>query len=138
MACNTSGTANDLIVTGYNEGDDGENGQYCRFQVYVSTLAACGVPDVIPPTPESASDVINRMIASGALATPASQFGYVVLGVFLTLFLQYCFEHRVEIQGLISRGTGGGGLPSLYASNKSSSSSSPSLLSGKGGYGATS
>jgi len=138
LACNTSGTANDLIVTGYNEGDDGENGQYCRFQVYVSTLAACGVPDVIPPTPESASDVINRMIASGALATPASQFGYVVLGVFLTLFLQYCFEHRVEIQGLISRGTGGGGLPSLYASNKSSSSSSPSLLSGKGGYGATS
>lgn len=138
LACNTSGTANDLIVTGYNEGDDGENGQYCRFQVYVSTLAACGVPDVTPPTPESASDVINRMIASGALATPASQFGYVVLGVFLTLFLQYCFEHRVEIQGLISRGTGGGGLPSLYASTKSSSSSSPSLLSGKGGYGATS
>ena len=138
MACNTSGTANDLIVTGYNEGDDGENGQYCRFQVYVSTLAACGIPDPLPtPLPESASDAINRMIASGALATPPSQFGFVILGVFLTLFLQYCWDHKVEIQGLINRGAGGG-LPSLYASSKSSSSSSPSLLATKGGYGATS
>ena len=58
FACDPLGTnTSSLVVTGYNEGDDGENGQNCRFQVYVKSLAACGVTDlVVVPTPVPQSD----------------------------------------------------------------------------------
>ena len=58
FACDPLGTnTSSLVVTGYNEGDDGENGQNCRFQVYMKSLAACGVTDlVVVPTPVPQSD----------------------------------------------------------------------------------
>ena len=135
MACNTSGSANDLVVTGYNEGDDGENGQYCRFQVYVSTLAACGIPDPLPtPPPESASDAINRLLADGTLASRGSQFGYVILGGLLTIAFQYAYEHRVTLHGMISKGSTGS-LSTIFAGTKTST---PPLIPKASGYGATS
>ena len=93
LACDPFGDASSLVVTGYNEGDDGEDGQYCRFQVYAKSLAACGVADPGPaaptPAPQSASDAINALVASGALVGAGGQFGFVVLGCALTLLVQW-------------------------------------------------
>lgn len=114
LACDPAGSAYDLIVTGYNEGDDGEDGQYCRFQVYVSTLAACGTPDPLPtpaPAPQaSASDVVSGMILSGDLATRGSQFGYVLLGIVLTFAGQFAFARGAELRSwALGEGRVGGG-----------------------------
>ncbi len=95
MTCDPSGSSSDLAILSYNEGDDGEDGQYCRFQVNVSTRAACGVPDPIPSPPgPSANDIAIGLVASGDLVTRGGQFGYAILGGLLTLALQYAYEHR--------------------------------------------
>jgi hypothetical protein len=100
LACDPLGDASTLVVTGYNEGDDGEQGQYCRFQVYVKSLAACGVADpvVVPtPAPQSASDAISALVASGVLVGAGGQAGFVVLGCVLTLAVQWLVSHGKDL-----------------------------------------
>jgi len=100
LACDPSGDASTLVVTGYNEGDDGEVGQYCRFQVYVKSFAACGVPDpiVVPtPAPQSASDAISALVASGALVGAGGQFGFVLLGCALTFAAQWLVSNGRDL-----------------------------------------
>ena len=130
-------------MTGYNEGDDGENGQYCRFQVYVKSLAACGVADPAPTPPGSADNALNALVNSGALVGSGGQFGYVVLGVVLTLAAQWlAVNWRSLAAWATGAGRSGNGLsfsPRRYtgvgeaATGAGASAASPLA----GGYGST-
>ena len=142
MACDPAGDSSSLVVTGYNEGDDGEDGQYCRFQVFVKTLAACGVPDpvVVPtPAPQSASDAINALLASGALVNAGGQFGYCALGCVLTLAAQWLFANALVLRAWLrgdGRGSGNGlSFRATRYSGESAAAAATPLAAG-GGYGA--
>ena len=112
--------------------------RYCRFQVYISTLAACGVPDpvVVPtPAPQSASDAINALLASGALVNGGGQFGFCVLGCVLTLAAQWLFANALVLRAWL-RGEGRGpgtGLSFRSARYTGEAAGTPLAV---GGYGA--
>ena len=143
LACDPLGDASQLVVTGYNEGDDGEDGQYCRFQVYVKSLAACGVPDAAPaPGPAaSADDAINALVNSGALVGSGGQFGYVVLGVVLTLAAQWlAVNWRSLAAWATGEGRSGNGLsftPRRYSSVGEAAPGASAASPLSGGYGST-
>jgi hypothetical protein len=130
LSCDTRGSTSDISITSITEPAS------CVYLIQASTRAACGV--------------VGDPYTCGYSDNPAHSFGFVVLGVALTIFVSFVYSYGDErgwwnsvksliveyipfLGSYISPGYGGSGKGKFTSLNNGGASAASPIVSG--GYG---